>query len=291
MDSNLFMPDYTIDKDLLEKLKKIKHIALDMDGTIYKGNTLFPFTKGFLETLRENNISYSFLTNNPSKNTEDYLNHLQKMGLQVDEKELYTTAHATIGYLKNHYPDIKKLFILGTPSMIKEFEQAGYYSVPNKADEDVDAVIVGFDLTLSYDRLSRAAWWISQNKLYIATNPDYVCPTDQPLVLVDCGAICAALEKSTGKAPDVVLGKPQPEMIQVIMKKMGLQECEIAMVGDRISTDILMAHRANILGVLVLSGEATMEDAIKADPKPHIVVPDIGVLGRIFQEAHYSIEI
>ena len=104
----------------------IKHLALDMDGTIYKGNTLFPFTKDFLKKLTSKGIEYSFLTNNPSRSTDDYLKHLKEMGLTVTKNEIYTTAQATIEYLVNHHPHVKRLFILGTPSMIGEFEKAGF---------------------------------------------------------------------------------------------------------------------------------------------------------------------
>jgi len=269
---------------LLERLGKIKHVALDMDGTIYKGSTLFPFTSDFLKKLKNMGIGYSFLTNNPSKCTEDYLKHLRNMGIEATREELYTTAQATISYLQSNHPDKKRLFILGTKSMITEFERAGFESLPDDPSIEPDAVVVAFDLSLTYARLARAAWWINQGKTYVATNPDYVCPTDEPITLVDCGSICAALEKATGRTP-VVLGKPQPEMLDGILKSHHIEASEVAMVGDRIYTDILMAHKANALGVLVLSGEATLDDARNADPIPHLVVDNIAVLGELLQEA------
>jgi NagD protein len=217
------------------------------------------------------------------------------MGLTATADELYTSAQATILYLKSNLPEAKRLFILGTPSMIREFEQAGFVSVADSnvatideaggAFEAVDAVVVGFDMTLTYQRLCRAAWWITRGKPYIATNPDWVCPTDQPTVLVDCGSICAALEKATGRKPDITLGKPQPEMLDGILKTNGLQPCEVAMIGDRIYTDILMAHRAGAFSVLVLSGEATLDDAQHADPQPDITLQHIGQLGELIAEA------
>jgi len=267
---------------LSERLKQIKHIALDMDGTIYKGNTLFPYTITFCMQLKELGIGYSFLTNNPSKSTTDYLEHLGKMGLSVSANELYTSAQATIRYLKTHLPDAKRLFILGTPSMIGEFEKAGFV---NCVEETVDAVVVGFDMTLTYPRLCRAAWWIKSGKPYIATNPDWVCPTDQPTLLVDCGSICAALEKATGRKPDVTLGKPQPEMLEGILHAHRLLPHEVAMVGDRIYTDMLMAQQAGVFSVLVLSGEATLADAQQANPRPDITLQSIAQFGELLAEA------
>uniref|UniRef100_UPI003216DDE6 HAD-IIA family hydrolase n=1 Tax=uncultured Draconibacterium sp. TaxID=1573823 RepID=UPI003216DDE6 len=281
----IHLTSFENDQEVIERLQKIKHVALDMDGTIYKGSTVFPFTSAFLKTLKEMGIGYSFLTNNPSKSTEDYLGHLKTMGIDATKEELFTTAQATIAFLKANHPEKKRLFILGTPSMITEFEKAGFESMPDDPKAEPDAVIVGFDLTLTYERLSRAAWWIDQGKTYIATNPDYVCPTDQPVTLVDCGAICAMLDKATGKDPDVVLGKPQPEMLNGILTSYSLRAEQIAMVGDRIYTDIMMAHNANAFGVLVLSGEATLEDAKAAKPIPHLVVDNLEALGRLLKQA------
>lgn len=275
---------------MLERLRKVKHVALDMDGTIYNGDTLFPYTKNFLNSLDEMGISYSFLTNNPSRSTTDYLSHLSKMGLKVSENEIYTSAHATISYLTGHYPDVKRIFFLGTPSMISEFEQAGFHSVADDPMDEPDAVVVGFDPALSYARLTRAAWWIRKKKIYLATNPDYVCPTDQPVVLIDCGSICAALEKATGRTPDVVLGKPDPEMLHGIKRGNGLKQEEIAMVGDRIYTDLLMAQRANALGVLVLSGESTLQDVDTAGFVPDIVTDSIESFGELLIRSHATVE-
>src|SRR4029078_6802504 len=130
--------------------------------------------------------------------------------------QLYTSTHATIEYLQDHFPEARRLFVLGTPSMCQAFEAAGYTLVPDDPREEPDAVVVGFDLTLTYPRLCRAAWWIKQGKPYVGTNPDRVCPTDQPTVLVDCGAILAALETATGLPPKAVLGKPDIAMLRGI---------------------------------------------------------------------------
>ena len=271
---------------LLECLRGIKHVALDMDGTIYNGSSLFPFTNPFLNKLKELGIGYSFLTNNPSKSVSDYLKHLKEMGVEAKQEEFYTSAQATIDYLKLQYPEIKRLFILGTPSMIKEFEEAGFQSTENNPLDEPDAVVVGFDMSLTYARLCRAAWWIKQKKFYIATNPDRVCPTDKPIVLVDCGSICSSLEHATGRRPDIVIGKPDPRMLNGIMQRYQLEPYQIAMVGDRIYMDLLMAHRAEALGVLVLSGETTLETAQKSNPNPDIIIDNIGTLGEMIELAH-----
>ncbi|SFH45752.1 HAD-IIA family hydrolase [Pedobacter insulae] len=277
-----------VSPQLNEKLKRIKHVALDMDGTIYNGSTLFPYTIEFLAGLRKAGIGYSFLTNNPSKNTHDYLSHLAKMGIKANIEEMYTSALGTIDYLKNNYPEVKRLFILGTPSMIAEFEENGFISTADDADDIPDAVVVSFDTSLTYARLCRAAWWISRQLVYIATNPDWVCPTDQAVILVDCGAICACLEGATKRQPDVVVGKPDPRMLDGILQRYGLRSDEIAMVGDRLYTDVKMAVNANALGVLVLSGEATITDTIHAAVKADIIADNVATFGALLLAAKNS---
>jgi NagD protein len=261
------------------RLNKIRHVALDMDGTIYKGKTLFEATAPFLGLLKELEIGWTFLTNNPSKSVADYLAHLRQMGIAATEDQLYTSAQSTIEFLHEKWPAVRRLFVLGTPSMCDQFTSAGFTLVGDSSNDVPDAVIVGFDTTLTYSRLCRAAWWIKQGKPYFATNPDRVCPTDQPTVLVDCGSICASLEAATGRTPLAVMGKPDPGMIRGILHRHSLAPENLAMVGDRLYTDIMMAHHAGVLGILVLTGEATAADAGAFSPAPDLVVADLAELG------------
>ena len=266
---------------LIERLRGIAHVALDMDGTIYKGDTLFPCTQPFLDTMSELGIGYTFLTNNPSKSSADYLAHLRALGLSATADQLYTSAQGTIDALRRRFPRGARIFALGTPSMLSQFSDAGFDLTNDDPDDTPDAVVVGFDTTLAYSRVCRAAWWIHRHKLFVATNPDLVCPTDRPTVLVDCGAICAMLSAATGRAPDLVLGKPDPAMLSGIVERHGLDARQVAMVGDRIYTDMLMAHRAHAVGVLVLTGEATQEDAERAELPPDLVVPSLAEFGAL----------
>ncbi|HEX5219138.1 MAG TPA: HAD-IIA family hydrolase [Verrucomicrobiae bacterium] len=263
----------------LRQLQRIRHVALDMDGTIYSGGTLFDSTEPFLELLQQLKIGYTFLTNNPSKNITDYLAHLEQMGIAARAEQLYTSTQSTIEFLHERFPKIRRLFVLGTPSMSAAFTAAGFELLPDSPTDEPEAVVVGFDLSLTYSRLCRAAWWIRQGKPYFATNPDRVCPTDQPTVLVDCGAICAALESATGHPPTAVLGKPDPAMLRGILHKHNLRPEELAMVGDRLYTDVAMAHRAGAFGVLVLTGETNGEQARQHSPQPDLIVPTLAEFG------------
>jgi NagD protein len=269
-----------------KRLSAIRHVALDMDGTIYRGGTLFETTEPFLALLKELGISYTFLTNNPSKSVIDYLAHLREIGIAATEDQLYTSTQATIEYLHEEWPQIKRLFVLGTTSMCAEFSATGFTLLPDSPEAEPDAVVVGFDTALTYSRLCRAAWWISREKPYFGTNPDRVCPTDQPTVMVDCGALCAALEAATGRKPSAVLGKPDPGMVRGILHQHALEPHNLAMVGDRLYTDIAMAHRAGALGVLVLTGESDAAAAANHLPAPDLVVADLAEFGAQLRRAH-----
>ena len=192
------------------RLANIRHVALDLDGTVYLGGTLFKTTMPFLASLEELGIGHTFLTNNPSKSTAEHLGLLRRIGIPAGPSQLYTSTQATIEHLRRQRPEVRRLFVLGTPGLCQDLESAGFTLLPDNPNASPDAVLVGFDMTLTYARLCRAAWWIKQGKPYFATHPDRVCPTDQPTVLVDCGAICAALEQATGRAPMVCWASPIP---------------------------------------------------------------------------------
>lgn len=264
-------------------LARIRHVVLDMDGTIYKGSRLFAVTLPFLEKLRRAGIDYTFLTNNTSRSKADYVRKLCAFGIDCTEAQIYTPADSTIVYLRKHYPDRKSIAVLGTPSLCAQFEAAGFrvtWDAPQ-------AVVVGFDTGLTYENLCRTAWWISQGRPFIATHPDLVCPTDEPTVLVDCGSVCAALTAATGKNP-VVLGKPDPSILLDLCRSLDLAADQVAMVGDRIYTDMAMARAAGALSVLVLTGEATAADAAALVTPPDLVLEDIGQLGELLAAAEVT---
>jgi len=265
----------------MKQLQDVKHLCLDLDGTLYLGKTLFPFTKPFLATLRELGIGHTFFTNNSSRSTQQYVDKLTKLGIDATADDIFSSTHCTLDYLREHYPSAKTAFILGTPALREEFQQHGYAA----DDTNPDLVIVGFDTTLSYDRVCRAAWWIGKGKPFIATHPDKTCPTDEPTILPDCAAICAMLTEATGRKPDAVLGKPDPRMLKGVMQRHHLRADQLAVVGDRIYTDMAMARAAGAAGVLVLTGESTREQAQAVDPPPDLVISDVGELGKLLKDA------
>lgn len=268
-----------------------------MDGTIYKGGTLFDFTPAFFARLDALGVGYTLLTNNSSKSIPDYLAHLRRMGIEASADQLYTSGLATIDYLKSAFPSARRVFVLGTPSLREEFRRAGFDVMAGDETSDShcdstgggvsepEIVVVGFDTALDYPRLCKAAYWIEAGKPFIATHPDRICPTDRATVLVDCGAVCACLESATGRAPDTVLGKPDPRMLDGILKRHGLRADQLAMAGDRIYTDVAMGRRTGALAVLVLTGEATREDAARSTEPPDLIVKSLKEFGELLSQA------
>ena len=258
-----------------ERWKEVRHVVLDMDGTIYLGGRLFAETLPFLATLKELGIGWDFLTNNNSKSRADYVESLGQMGIIVEAEQVVMSTDACVATLRGDFPEVRRVFVLGTPGMKKDLGNAGFEVV---AEAGCDAVVVGYDTTLNYDHLCRAAYLIGQGKPYLATHPDLVCPTEMETILPDCGAICALLESATGRKPDRVSGKPNPAILEAVMNQRGLSAREVVMVGDRIYTDMRMAREAGVLGALTLTGEATREQVVAPASAPDLIINDLSEL-------------
>ncbi|MFH1214058.1 MAG: HAD-IIA family hydrolase [Candidatus Neomarinimicrobiota bacterium] len=268
-----------------ERLKKIRHIVLDLDGTIYNGRTLFPFIKDFLGSLEKLRIDFTFITNNSSRSVTAYIRKLREMGLPANRSRIYTSSQATIDFMHAKFPELTRIYVLGTNSLRREFSANGFVVIDDHQDVEPQAVVVGFDTTLNFRKLCRAAYWIKAGKTFIATHPDLVCPTDQPTLLVDCGAICAALQAATGEPPVAILGKPDPAMIRGILQRHDLRNDEVAIVGDRLYTDIELARRANVISVLVLSGETTRADLQNCTQLPDLILENVSELAALLGQS------
>jgi HAD superfamily hydrolase (TIGR01450 family) len=264
-----------------EKLAGLRHVALDLDGTIYRGGSLFPESLPFLALLDELGIGYSFLTNNSSRGVRDYIHHLSEMGVKAGRERVLISTQAAVRHFRKNLPSIKKLFVVGTAGMMEDLSDAGFIC----DNETPEAVVVGFDPELSYSRLCEGAWWIKSGLPFIATHPDRVCPTDARTILVDCGSICAALKEATGREPDAVTGKPEACMLETVFDAHSLAPGQLAMVGDRLYTDMAMAHRVGAISVLVLTGETTAAEAAAARPRPEIIAKNLGEFGALIRAA------
>ena len=261
-------------------LKKIKLFLFDMDGTLYLGSRLYDFTAQLLETIRQQGNRYIFVTNNSSKSVSAYIEKLQNMGISSSEEDFFTSSQATAWYLKKEHPG-KRLYVCGTQSLKEELLRQGF-----ELTDDIDktqCIVMGFDTELTFKKLEDVSKMLCTRDLpYIATNPDYVCPTEFGSV-PDCGSVCDMLYNVSAKRP-VVVGKPQPLMAQLAMEKWGCTPEETVVVGDRIYTDIKSGLNAGCQTILVLSGETTLEILEKSDDKPHMVMESAAEILTLLQD-------
>lgn len=246
-------------------LRPIRCFLLDMDGTFYLGNRLIDGSLDFLEALRRTGRTARFLTNNSSRSAAAYTRKLEGMGVPEEYRDVISSGHAAAHYCLQHFPE-GRCFLMGNPDLRAELKGMGL----NIQDEDPDYVLLAFDTTLQYDRLCMACDLIRNGLPYIATHPDINCPTETGFI-PDVGSFMALIEKSTGRDPDVILGKPYQGIVDEALARTGLTKPELAMVGDRLYTDVATGVRHGITGILVLSGEATMKDVETSDVHPDLI--------------------
>jgi len=266
----------------LRDLDHIKYYLLDMDGTIYLGNEMIDGALEFLDLLEKREKNFLFLTNNSSKNRYAYQERLKGFGCHVEPDKIFTSGEATTLYLKEKAPE-SNVFLLGTKYLEEEFEESGFNLVRNKETEP-DYVVVGFDTTLTYKRLWEACDYIRDGTPYIATHPDYNCPLEGGKFMPDVGAIIDFIAASTDRRPHIV-GKPNKDIIEMICKKYGYKKEEMAMVGDRLYTDIKTGNNAGITSILVLSGETSMEDYEQSDIDADYIFPSVKELCLKLQDS------
>lgn len=253
----------------MEKLKKVKCFLLDLDGTIYLGNKMINGAEDFLKSIKDNNKNYCFVTNNSSRSSKDYLKKLKNIGINANEKEVITSGFVAAKWIKENHKD-KTVYLLGTKSLYKEFKDYGI-KLTNK---NPDIVLLSYDTELTYKKLCDVCFFINCGAKYYSTHPDINCPSEKGF-LPDVGSFIALIEKSTNKLPEIIFGKPYGYIANTISKRFNIEKNEIAMVGDRLSTDIKFGIDNNFVSVLTLSGETNMDMLNKSNLKPDIIVDSV----------------
>ena len=255
----------------MKKLFEKRFFLLDMDGTIYLDNNLFDGTLDFLDLVKKKGGKYLFVTNNSSKGVDAYVKKLEKLGISASADDFLTSTDATILYLNTNFPG-RKFYSMGTKSFTEQLKTAGV-NITTELEDDIFGLVISNDTELTFKKLDDACILLGRGVEYIATNPDWVCPTWYGYV-PDCGSFAEILEHATGRKP-MFIGKPKPEMLLLAMEKYGYSKEDSVMIGDRVYTDIASGYNAGIDTVFVLSGEGTVKDAEASDTKPTYIIENI----------------
>ncbi len=255
------------DLDIRARLAGVRCFLLDMDGTFYLGERLIEGSIDFLRALADTGRDAWFLTNNSSKSAQVYVEKLRRMGVPEPFcRQVMTSGHAAARYIREQFPDGRG-YLMGNEMLRSELMALGLAFTDGV---DADYVLAGFDTTLDYARLCTVCDLIRSGKPYIATHPDFNCPTETGFV-PDLGAMMALIEASTGRKADIILGKPHGGIVREAVMRTGYAQTQMAMVGDRLYTDVRTGVDHGMTGILVLSGEATMADVADSDVKPDLI--------------------
>ena len=258
-------------------LKNCELFLFDMDGTLYLGDEVYDGAIALMEDLPRLGKRYIYLTNNSSRAGTDYITRLRRLGFPCEAENVFTSGMATGQYLNQQYPGAR-VYLAGTRAFHRELLSFGIDLVNDENGhteaDTVDVVVQGFDTELVYEKLERACHFLRRGAVFIAANPDWVCPMPADEVLPDCGSICALLTASSGREPTFI-GKPNRNMIDVISAMTGVPNERICAVGDRLYTDIAVAQNAGSVSVLVLSGETDQAMLDAAERKPSYVLPSV----------------
>lgn len=258
-------------------LREKKLFLLDMDGTLYLDETLFPSVPEFLSHIRDAGGRYLFLTNNSSRGAADYVEKLRRLGIAAGEEDFLTSVDALLYALRRERLMEKRLYVFGTASLRAHLAQAGCRLASGR--EDAQVLVCGFDTELTFQKLEDSCILLNRGVPWLATNPDWVCPTWYGSV-PDCGSVCEMLTRATGRKPRF-LGKPQPEMVHLALRRTGFDPRQAVIIGDRLYTDVACGVNAGIDSIFVLSGEGVMGDIVKYRVNPTWVYDNIA---QIYQQ-------
>jgi 4-nitrophenyl phosphatase len=262
-------------------LHDIRHLLIDLDGVLYRGVQPLPGASEFVQWLRDREVSFRLVTNNATLTPGQYIEKLAKMGIAVERDEIFTSALATALYLQHERPvDTEQTaYVIGEEGLVAALRAIDV----RITDQQPEWVVVGLDRNITYDKLATACLAIRAGAGFLGSNPDTSFPSEHGLV-PGAGSLLAALQAATGVQP-VVVGKPQPLMLQLAMEGLGGTPENTAMLGDRLDTDILGAHNLGMPSILVLTGVSTREELAQSPYAPELVVDDLAGLIGAWQAA------
>ena len=258
-------------------LLQVRCFLLDMDGTFYLGEELLEGSLDFIRALERTGRDYLFLTNNSSRDRGQYAEKFRRLGLPISEEKVFTSGEATALHLQQEHPP-RRIYLVGTPALEQEFLRHGLHL----DSHNPEVVVLGFDTTLTYEKLWKLCNLVRAGLPYIATHPDINCPTPTGS-MPDIGAMIAFVRASTGREPDLVVGKPNRMILDAVSQKLGLPISDMAMVGDRLYTDIALGASAGIITCLVLTGETRREDLPGSPFQPDYIFENLGKLASALE--------
>lgn len=256
----------------MNQLNKIRLFVFDLDGTVYIENKLIEGALDLFNFFLQKNISYSFITNNSSTSSFHYIEKIKSLGIDCSEKNIFTSGMSLGLYLKE-MEETPKIYLVGTKSFEEELKQY-IKNVFTSHNDDINTVVVGFDKELTYKKIEEACYYISSGANFFATNIDLVCPIKDGKFIPDCGSICQLITNSTGIHP-TYFGKPEKNMIDYISRLFDLDVSEIAIVGDRLYTDIALGKNSGCTSICLLTGETSVEMIESSSIKPDYIFSSI----------------
>jgi len=256
---------------------KHKLFVLDMDGTFYLGDDLFPGSLPFLDAVKRAGCDHLFLTNNSSKTSDQYVEKLQRLGVDAQPGDVLTSGDATIELLRKE-GRWKRLYLVATRAVERQFEAAGF----ELTADSPDAVVLTYDTTIDYEKLTTFCLLVREGRPYVATHPDFNCPSPAG-PLPDIGAFMALVEASAERRPDMIVGKPMPGILEAAMIRKGATKEQTMMIGDRLYTDVECGLATGATAALVLTGETTREMLAASDTKPDLVLESLADLTTILR--------
>jgi len=253
-------------------IRSVECFLVDMDGTLYIDDHLLPGAREFVEIVRKSGRRLIFLTNNSSKSPQIYASKLCSLGIETSSEDIFTSGEATADYIKERMGH-SRIYLIGTKALADLLMHRGHIIV----NEDPDVVVLGYDTELTYEKLAKGCFFLREGINYIATHGDINCPSLMGPV-PDAGSLISLINCSTNRLPDVVIGKPNPLMMEMLKRRFHVNKSRIAMIGDRLYTDMEFAHNSGITSILVLSGETTRRDLQSVHRFPDVVIDEIGDL-------------
>ncbi|HHU99166.1 MAG: HAD family hydrolase [Bacteroidales bacterium] len=257
--------------EIIERIKSKKAFISDMDGVIYHGNRLLPGVPEFVEWLKKEGKKFLFLTNSSERTPKELQEKMLRLGIDIDENAFYTSALATAQFLASQKPE-GTAYIIGEAGLINAMYNAGY----TMNNYNPDYVVVGDTRSYSFEKIEQAVNLVLKGAKLIGTNPDLTGPVENGIIPAT-KALISPIELSTGKQAYFV-GKPNPLMMRIALKKIGCSNEETIIIGDRMDTDIIAGIESEIDTLLVLSGISTLKTAEKFAYRPSYILEGVSEL-------------